>query len=100
MSSWNHLRPLVSPDSVPPKFPKDCQFLRLYVRSEPLGTRKEVSPGLNIPESSNAEADVADGFSAKALFQFAQDFGLGNLFELVVQSRLEGAEITGSVGVA
>ena len=33
--------------------------------------------------SADAEADVANGFAAGALFQFSQDFGLGDLFELV-----------------
>jgi len=38
--------------------------------------------------SPNAEADVADGFAAEALFQFSQDLGLRNLFEFVMQGRL------------
>jgi hypothetical protein len=36
------------------------------------------------------ETDVADGFAAEALFQFSQDFGLGNLFDLVVSAAFAG----------
>jgi hypothetical protein len=36
--------------------------------------------------SANAEANAANGFSAKALFQFSQNFDLGDLFEFVVQT--------------
>ena len=43
--------------------------------------------------SADAESDVANGFAAKALFEFSQDFGLGDLFELVVQCGLEHADI-------
>jgi hypothetical protein len=39
--------------------------------------------------SANPEANVAEGFGAEAYFQFSQDFGLGDLFELVVQGWLE-----------
>ena len=42
---------------------------------------------------ANAKADVADGFSAKALLQFSQDVDLGNLLELVVQGGLQDADI-------
>jgi len=37
--------------------------------------------------SADAEANVADGFAAETLFEFPHDFGLGDLFELVVQRR-------------
>jgi hypothetical protein len=37
--------------------------------------------------SADAEANVADGFAAEALFQFSQDVDLGDLFEFGVQSR-------------
>jgi hypothetical protein len=43
--------------------------------------------------SADAKADVADGFCAEALFELSQDFELGDLFELVVQSRLEHAHV-------
>ena len=43
--------------------------------------------------SPDAEADVADGFAAETLFQFSQDFGLGDLFELVVKRGLEDADV-------
>lgn len=43
--------------------------------------------------SADAEADVADGFGVEALFQFWQDLGLGDLFELVVKRGLKDAEI-------
>ena len=42
--------------------------------------------------SADTEADVANGFAAEALFQFSQDFGLGDLFELVVQRGLKDAD--------
>ncbi len=44
-------------------------------------------------KSANAKTNVADGFAAKALLQFSQDVDLGDLFELVVQCRLEDAHI-------
>src|SRR5262249_7181012 len=43
--------------------------------------------------SADAEADVADGFGAEALFQFSQDLRLGDLFQLVVQCGLEHADV-------
>jgi len=43
--------------------------------------------------SANAEANAANGFSAKALFQFSQNFDLGDSFEFVVQGWLEHAHI-------
>ena len=43
--------------------------------------------------SADAEADVADGLAAEALFQFSQDFGLGDLFELVMKCRLKDPDI-------
>ena len=42
--------------------------------------------------SVEAEADVANGFTAEALFYSSQDFGLGDLFELVVQCRYADIE--------
>jgi hypothetical protein len=39
-----------------------------------------------------AEADVANGLTAEALFYSSQDFGLGDLFELVVQCRYADIE--------
>jgi hypothetical protein len=48
---------------------------------------------LELSSLPHAEADVANGFGAEALFQFSQDVGLGDLFELVVQCRLEDAHI-------
>jgi len=39
------------------------------------------------------EADVADRFAAEALFQLSTDFGFGDLFELVMQSWLEHADV-------
>jgi hypothetical protein len=50
-----------------------------------------------VPLSADAEADVADCFRAEAFLEFSQDFGLGNLFELVVQGWLEHADIEDSV---
>ena len=47
--------------------------------------------------SADTEADVANGFAAEALFQFSQDFGLGDLFELVVQRGLEHADVQNSI---
>lgn len=43
--------------------------------------------------STDAKADVSDGFAAEALLEFSQDFGLRDLFELVVQCGLEDADI-------
>jgi hypothetical protein len=40
------------------------------------------------PRSADPKADVTNGLAAEAFFQFSQNFGLGNLFELVVQGRL------------
>jgi len=47
--------------------------------------------------SADAETDVADGLPAEALFQFSQDFGLGNLFELAVQCRLQYSDVKDSL---
>jgi hypothetical protein len=44
-------------------------------------------------KSTNPKANVANGFAAEAFFQFSQDLDLGNLFQFVVQSRLEGPDI-------
>src|SRR4029450_5367961 len=43
--------------------------------------------------SPEAETDVANGFTTEALFQFSQDVELGDLFEFVVQGRLEHADV-------
>ena len=48
---------------------------------------------LSVRKSPNAETDVANGFGAETLFEFSQDFGLGNLFELVVKRGLKDADI-------
>jgi len=48
---------------------------------------------VGLPKSANPKSHIADGFAAEALFQFSQDFGLGNLFELVVQCGLEDADV-------
>ena len=40
---------------------------------------------------ADAETDFADNFSTEALFQFPQDFGLGDLLELIVQGWLQHA---------
>jgi len=50
--------------------------------------RCKAEPQDRVRFSADAEPNVADGFTAEALFQFSQDFGLGNLFELVVQCGL------------
>jgi hypothetical protein len=42
---------------------------------------------------TNPKTHVADDFPAEALLQFSQDFGLGNLLELAVQSWLEHADL-------
>ena len=39
--------------------------------------------------STNPEPYVADRFGAEALFKFSQDFGLGDLFEFIVQRWLQ-----------
>jgi hypothetical protein len=49
------------------------------------------------PHLSDTEADIADGFAAEALFQFSQDFGLGDLFEFVVQGWLKHPNVEDSV---
>ena len=51
----------------------------------------------HIQDLTYTEANVADGFAAEALFQFSQDFGLGDLFELVVQCGLEDSDVDDSV---
>jgi hypothetical protein len=43
--------------------------------------------------STNPEANVANRFVAEAFFQLSQDFGLGDLFKFVMQSRLQDADI-------
>ena len=45
---------------------------------------------------AHAKADVADDFTAEALLQLAQDVDLGNLLELVMQCRLEHADVEDS----
>ena len=40
---------------------------------------------------ADAETDIADDLRPETLLQFAQDFGFGDLLELIVQSRLEDA---------
>lgn len=42
---------------------------------------------------ANAETDVADDFAAKTPLQFAQDVDLADLFQLVMQCRLEHPHI-------
>ena len=42
-------------------------------------------------ELTDAKADIANRPAAETLFKFSQNFGLGNLFELVVQSRRKAA---------
>jgi|tagenome__1003787_1003787.scaffolds.fasta_scaffold20677641_2 hypothetical protein len=36
-------------------------------------------------QSADAKADVANGFAAKVLFHFSQDFSLANFFKVVIQ---------------
>jgi len=55
--------------------------------------RCKAGPQDRVRFSANAEADVADGFCAKALFQFSQDFGLRNLLEFLVQCGLKDADV-------
>ena len=43
--------------------------------------------------SANPESDVANRLAAEAFFQFSQDVDLGDLFEFVVQGRLEHADV-------
>src|SRR5204862_334527 len=45
------------------------------------------------PRSPDAKPHVADGFAAETLFKFAQDFGLGDLFELVMKRGLKNANV-------
>ena len=42
---------------------------------------------------ADSETNVANGFPAEAFFQFSQNVELGNLLELVMQSRLENADV-------
>jgi len=65
----------------------DPRFEKLVASLTP--GRKE-TVGLN---SANPKADVADGSSAKAFFQFSQDVDLGDLFQLVMQGWLKDADI-------
>ena len=55
--------------------------------------RCKAEPQDRVRFSADTEADVANGFAAEALFQFSQDFGLGDLFELVVQRGLKDADV-------
>ena len=55
--------------------------------------RCKAEPQDRVRFSADAEANVADGFAAKALLQFPQNVSLGNLFELVVQCRLEDSRM-------
>ena len=58
--------------------------------------RCKAEPQDRVRFSADTEADVANGFAAEALFQFSQDFGLGDLFELVVQRGLENPGLENS----
>jgi hypothetical protein len=55
--------------------------------------RCKAEPQDRVRLSAHAEADVADGFAAEALFQFSEDLRLGDLFELVVQCGLENPDV-------
>src|SRR5262249_36949712 len=74
-----------------------------YHESTPIDT-KDVSAKRNPfnprnlrSNSADAETDIPDRLAAEALFQFSQDLGLGNLFELVLQSWLEHPDIENSI---
>jgi hypothetical protein len=43
--------------------------------------------------SAEAKADVADGLNTEAFFELSQDFDLGDLFQLIMQRRLEDADV-------
>ena len=47
--------------------------------------------------SPDAETHIANDSPTEALFQFSQDFGLGNLLEFIMQSWLEYADVKDSV---
>src|SRR5439155_22266791 len=57
---------------------------------------KSLPRGVGSP-SANPEADVANGLAAEAFFELSQDVDLRNLFEFVMQCRLEHADIENSV---
>jgi hypothetical protein len=63
-----------------------------------------IAPGLfcatDFSKSADAETNVTDDFPAEGSFQFPQDFGFGDLFELVVQGRLKHANVENSVARA
>lgn len=42
---------------------------------------------------SNAKANIANDLDAETLFQLSEDFYLGNLFELVMQCRLQDPDV-------
>ena len=52
---------------------------------------------LDAAGSADSEANVADGLAAEAFFEFSQDVDLGDLFEFVVQGRLENADVENAV---
>ena len=72
-----------------------CFVSRRYSPVAALAERRDrckAEPQDRVRFSADTEADVANGFAAEALFQFSQDFGLGDLFELVVQRGLKDAD--------
>src|SRR5437867_7367290 len=46
-----------------------------------------------VVELTDGKADVANRPAAETLFEFSQNFGLGNLFQFVVQGWLEHANV-------
>jgi hypothetical protein len=63
----------------------------------PNGMQIDQSSSSLPPHLANSETNVANGFAAEAEFSFSQDFGLGDLFELVVQCGLQHADVEDSL---
>lgn len=51
------------------------------------------SPNRRDNGSADTESYISNRFAAEALFEFSQDFGLGDLFEFVVQRWLEHTNV-------
>src|SRR5438552_5855220 len=58
--------------------------------------RCKAEPQDRVRFSADAEANVADGFGAEALFQFSHDFSLANFFELVMHGDWRDTHIRGT----
>lgn len=74
------------------KLLKRCRILRFLSEADRRAGASTVVAALLL-DSTDTETDVTDNFAAEALFLFAQDFGLRDLFELVVKRGLKDADV-------